>query len=105
MNSGKKPKKRGLFNLFLPNRFEGSPGLTNLEYSCCSQIMGRCYWAAQSCVVRYADSSQTMNCHAPETGNIELLAKYCNKSRRKNGYSPFSTTRPPPLHIPWPSWM
>jgi len=43
----KKAKSLGLFNLFLPNHFEESPGLTNLEYACCAEIMGRCYWAAQ----------------------------------------------------------
>ena len=42
-----KAKEKGLFNLFLPSHFEESPGLTNLEYSCCAEIMGRCYWAAQ----------------------------------------------------------
>ncbi|KAF4784804.1 acyl-CoA dehydrogenase family member 10 [Colletotrichum scovillei] len=73
----KKAKERGLFNLFLPNHFKESPGLTNLEYSCCAEIMGRCYWAAQ-----------TMNCHAPETGNIELLAKYCNKEQKKKWLQP-----------------
>lgn len=40
-------KAKGLFNLFLPNHFKESPGLTNLEYGCCAEIMGRCYWAAQ----------------------------------------------------------
>jgi acyl-CoA dehydrogenase len=42
-----KAKSSGLFNLFLPNHFKESPGLTNLEYSCCAEIMGRVYWAAQ----------------------------------------------------------
>lgn len=43
-----KAKKEGLFNLFLPKSFgDLSPGLTNLEYSCCADIMGKCYWAAQ----------------------------------------------------------
>ena len=42
-----KSKKEGLFNLFLPKHFgDLSPGLTNLEYSCCAEIMGRVYWAA-----------------------------------------------------------
>jgi acyl-CoA dehydrogenase len=45
----KKAKAAGLFNLFLPNHFKESPGLTNLEYACCAEIMGRCYWAAQVC--------------------------------------------------------
>ncbi|KAF4434059.1 Acyl-CoA dehydrogenase family member 10 [Colletotrichum fructicola Nara gc5] len=72
-----KAKERGLFNLFLPNHFKESPGLTNLEYSCCAEIMGRCYWAAQ-----------TMNCHAPETGNIELLAKYCTEEQKNKWLQP-----------------
>jgi len=45
----KKAKAKGLFNLFLPNHFKESPGLTNLEYACCAEIMGRTYWAAQVC--------------------------------------------------------
>jgi alkylation response protein AidB-like acyl-CoA dehydrogenase len=72
-----KAKAQGLFNLFLPNSFKDSPGLTNLEYSCCAELMGRCYWAAQTC-----------NCHAPETGNIELLAKYCNDAQKKKWLAP-----------------
>ncbi|KAI1334534.1 acyl-CoA dehydrogenase family member 10 [Xylariaceae sp. FL0016] len=72
-----KAKEKGLFNLFLPKHFKESPGLTNLEYSCCAEIMGRVYWAAQ-----------TMNCHAPETGNIELLAKYCNEEQKKKWLAP-----------------
>ncbi|KAL4963409.1 acyl-CoA dehydrogenase/oxidase [Aspergillus stella-maris] len=70
-------KARGLFNLFLPNHFEDSPGLTNLEYACCAELMGRVYWAPQ-----------TMNCHAPETGNIELLAKYCNEQQKDQWLKP-----------------
>ncbi|KIW09159.1 uncharacterized protein PV09_00094 [Verruconis gallopava] len=73
----KKAKAAGLFNIFLPNHFKESPGLTNLEYSCCAEIMGRCYWAAQ-----------TMNCHAPETGNIELLAKYCTDEQKEKWLKP-----------------
>jgi acyl-CoA dehydrogenase len=45
----KKAKAQGLWNLFLPNHFEESPGLTNLEYSCCAEIMGRVYWAPHVC--------------------------------------------------------
>jgi alkylation response protein AidB-like acyl-CoA dehydrogenase len=67
----------GLWNLFLPAEFPSSPGLTNLEYACCAELMGRVYWAAQ-----------TMNCHAPETGNIELLAKYCNESQKETWLGP-----------------
>ncbi|KAL5340909.1 acyl-CoA dehydrogenase/oxidase [Aspergillus crustosus] len=70
-------KQRGLFNLFLPKEFPESPGLTNLEYACCAELMGRVYWAAQ-----------TLNCHAPETGNIELLAKYCNAEQKERWLGP-----------------
>lgn len=48
-----KAKRKGLFNLFLPKRFEESPGLTNLEYSCCAEIMGRVYWAQQVCFLQF----------------------------------------------------
>jgi alkylation response protein AidB-like acyl-CoA dehydrogenase len=42
-----KAKQEGLFNLFLPKTFGSlSPGLTNLEYSCCCELLGRVYWAA-----------------------------------------------------------
>jgi acyl-CoA dehydrogenase len=41
----KKAKAAGLFNLFLPNHFAESPGLTILEYSCCCELLGRVYWA------------------------------------------------------------
>ncbi|KAF2841027.1 acyl-CoA dehydrogenase NM domain-like protein [Patellaria atrata CBS 101060] len=73
----KRAKAQGLFNLFLPRTFKESPGLTNLEYACCAEIMGRCYWAPM-----------TMNCHAPETGNIELLAKFCNEAQKKKWLQP-----------------
>lgn len=72
-----KAKDLGLFNLFLPKQFKDSPGLTNLEYACCAEIMGSVYWAAQ-----------TMNCHAPETGNIELLAKYGNEEQKQKWLKP-----------------
>lgn len=73
----KKAKEAGLFNIFLPEHFKESPGLTNLEYSCCAELMGRCYWAAQ-----------TMNCHAPDTGNMELLAKYCSEEQKERWLKP-----------------
>ncbi|OAL35799.1 hypothetical protein AYO20_04949 [Fonsecaea nubica] len=73
----KKAKAQGLFNLFLPNHFKESPGLTILEYSCCCELLGRVYWAPM-----------TLNCHAPDTGNIELLAKYCTEEQKKKWMQP-----------------
>lgn len=29
-----------------------------------------------------------MNCHAPDTGNIELLAKYCNDKQKEKWLRP-----------------
>lgn len=61
-----KAKDEGLWNLFLPKGYgDLSPGLTNLEYAPLAEIMGRVLW-----------SSEIFNCSAPDTGNMEVLAKY-----------------------------
>lgn len=61
-----KAKAQGLWNLFLPETYgEFSPGLTNLEYAPLAEIMGRVTWA-----------SEVFNCSAPDTGNMEVLARY-----------------------------
>lgn len=73
----RRAKEAGLFNIFLPNHFKESPGLTNLEYACCAELMGRLYWGAQ-----------TMNCHAPDTGNMELMALYCNEEQKQKYLQP-----------------
>lgn len=61
-----KAQKEGLWNLFLPQNYgEFSPGLTNLEYAPLAELMGRVLWA-----------SEVFNCSAPDTGNMEVLARY-----------------------------
>jgi len=61
-----KARAAGLWNLFLPHEYgEISPGLSNLEYAPLAEIMGRVPW-----------SSQVFNCSAPDTGNMEVLAKF-----------------------------
>jgi acyl-CoA dehydrogenase len=59
-------KAEGLWNLFLPEDYGHlSPGLTNLEYAPLAEIMGKVLWG-----------SEVFNCSAPDTGNMEVLAKY-----------------------------
>ena len=63
----------GLWNLFLPKNYnEFSPGLTNLEYAPLAEIMGRVLW-----------SSEIFNCSAPDTGNMEVLAKYGSPTQQE----------------------
>jgi len=65
-------RKQGLWNLFLPEDYgELSPGLTNLEYAPLAEIMGRVPW-----------SPEAFNCSAPDTGNMEVLAKYGTKAQQ-----------------------
>ncbi|NNU43156.1 acyl-CoA dehydrogenase [Ramlibacter sp. B156] len=65
-----KARPAGLWNLFLPvdtaqaSGYKGA-GLTNLEYAPMAEIMGRVPW-----------SSEVFNCSAPDTGNMETIARY-----------------------------
>ena len=73
-----KARAAGLWNLFLPKGYEGfSPGLTNLEYAPLAALMGRVVW-----------SSQVFNCSAPDTGNMEVLAKYGTPEQQDKWLTP-----------------
>jgi acyl-CoA dehydrogenase len=71
-----KAKSLGLWNLFLPESEFGA-GLTNYEYAHLAEAMGTCSIA-----------SEAMNCQAPDTGNMEVIARYGNEDHQKEWLQP-----------------
>jgi acyl-CoA dehydrogenase len=73
-----KPRARqaGLWNLFLPNSDLGA-GLSNLEYAPLCEIMGRVSWSAE-----------VFNCSAPDTGNMETIARYGTDEQKQQWLKP-----------------
>tara|TARA_R110002167_G_scaffold33327_14_gene107099 strand:+ start:1932 stop:3161 length:1230 start_codon:yes stop_codon:yes gene_type:complete len=73
-----KAREVGLWNLFLPVAYgDWSPGLTNLEYAPLAEIMGRTLWL-----------SEVFNCSPPDTGNMEVLAKYGSPAQQEQWLKP-----------------
>jgi acyl-CoA dehydrogenase len=73
-------REQGLWNLFLPPHpgdTHHATGLTNLEYAPLAEIMGRRYWC-----------SEIFNCSAPDTGNMEVLARYGTLAQQERWLKP-----------------
>jgi acyl-CoA dehydrogenase len=71
-----KARDAGLWNLFLTDHDQGA-GLTNLEYAPLCEIMGRSPMAAE-----------VFNCSAPDTGNMEVLARYGTREQQERWLRP-----------------
>ena len=73
-----KAKKLGLWNMFLPkNHFKEGAGFSNLEYGLMAEHLGKSRVA-----------SEATNCAAPDTGNMEVIAKYGNDAQKKEWLQP-----------------
>jgi len=69
-------RRRGLWNLFLPG--EEGAGLTNVQYAPLAEITGRSRMLAPA----------ALNCSAPDTGNMELLAEFGTKEQKEKWLKP-----------------
>ncbi|MFE6745107.1 acyl-CoA dehydrogenase family protein [Kitasatospora purpeofusca] len=74
-------RKQGLWNLFLPG--EHGAGLTNLQYAPLAEITGRSPHLAPP----------ALNCAAPDTGNMELLAGFGTAEQRERWLEPLLDAR------------
>jgi acyl-CoA dehydrogenase len=71
-----KAKASGLWNFFLPDSDMGD-GLTNLDYAYIAAELGK-----------YALASETLNCSAPDTGNMEVLERVGTEAQKEQWLKP-----------------
>jgi acyl-CoA dehydrogenase len=66
-----KARERGLWNFWLTDSERGH-GLTTVEYAYLAEEMGKAHLGAE-----------VFNCNAPDTGNMEVLERYCTDAHKK----------------------
>jgi acyl-CoA dehydrogenase len=71
-------RARGLWNLFLPRTHAYGAGLTNVQYAPLAEITGRALWLAP----------ESLNCSAPDTGNMELLSLFGADEQKRRWLEP-----------------
>jgi acyl-CoA dehydrogenase len=69
-------RARGLWNAFLPG--PSGAGLTNLQYAALAEITGRAIQLAPA----------ALNCSAPDTGNMEVLAQFGSDAQKAEWLEP-----------------
>jgi acyl-CoA dehydrogenase len=72
----KEARARGLWNLFLPGEY--GAGLTNLQYAPLAEILGRSPRLGP----------ESVNCAAPDTGNMEVLALFGTDEQKRRWLEP-----------------
>lgn len=71
-------RQLGLWNMFLPrNHFKEGAGFSNLEYGLMAECLGKS-----------AVASEATNCAAPDTGNMEVIAKYGTEKQKRQWLDP-----------------
>lgn len=71
-----KAKVQNLWNFFLTH-YEGGHGLNTVEYAYIAEETGRS-----------ALAPEVFNCSAPDTGNMEVLARYCTEEQKRRWLDP-----------------
>ena len=77
----KKARAKNLWNFFLTH-WEGGYGLNTVEYSYIAEETGRSHLAPE-----------VFNCSAPDTGNMEVLARYCSDEQKEKWLVPLLMVR------------
>ncbi|KIW20696.1 hypothetical protein PV08_01273 [Exophiala spinifera] len=74
----RKAQSLGLWNMFLPkNHFKEGPQFTNVEYGLMAEQLGKSITASEAC-----------NCAAPDTGNMEVIARYGSPAQKERWLKP-----------------